>query len=147
MSGFKTRRIAIGLLFAPILARAAQAQGIIAPGNAPASWNAYSMMLHNMVRVWLADNTDAAIRLNSYFEGMRTNVRGGKLSLPLEIWIDPKGMVADVRFPLFAHEQANADMLTVLRSREMPEPPPSDMVQPVRLKLTLSAKPRDRDQD
>jgi hypothetical protein len=31
-------------------------------------------------------------------------------------------------------------MLTVLRGREMPEPPPSDMVQPVRLKLTLSAK-------
>jgi hypothetical protein len=140
MSGFRTRRGVVVFLLAPIMMGAAQAQGIIAPGNAPASWNAYSMMLHNMVQVWLADNTDAALRLSSYFEGMRTNDHSGKVSLPLEIWIDAKGTATDVRFPLFAHEQANADMLTVLRGREMPEPPPSDMVQPVRLKLTLSAK-------
>jgi len=144
MSGFRTRRGAIVFLPASIVTGAAQAQGtivgIIAPGDAPASWNAYAVMLHNMVQVWLADNTDAALRLGSYLEGIRANDRSGKVSLPLEIWIDGKGAVSDVRFPLFAHEQANTDMLAVLRGREMPEAPPSDMVQPVRLKLTLSAK-------
>lgn len=56
-----------------------------------------------------------------------------------------QGHGTDVQFPLFAHEQANTDMLAVLRGREMPEPPPSDMAQPVRLKLTLSAKSKDGD--
>jgi len=85
MSGFKTRRGAIVFLFAPIMMGAAKAQGVIAPANAPASWNSYSVMLHNMVQVWLADNTDAAIRLGNYFEGMRANDRDAKVSLPLAI--------------------------------------------------------------
>jgi len=139
MSSLRTRRNVIAFLILPVVAGSAQAQ-VIAPHNAPASWNAYSVMLHNMVQVWLADNTDAALRLGSYFEGMRANDPDGKMSLPLEVWIDPKGMVSDIRYPLFAHDQANADMLTVLRGREMPEPPPADMAQPVSLKLTLSSK-------
>ena len=85
MSSFKTRRGAIVFLFAPIMMSAAKAQGVIAPANAPASWNSYSVMLHNMVQVWLADNTDAAIRLGNYFEGMRANDRDAKVSLPLAI--------------------------------------------------------------
>jgi hypothetical protein len=141
MSVLLSRRALTCVLLVGLSVPRATAEPLVKPDRAPATWIAYSVLLQNMTAAWMSDNTDEAIRLNTYLEGMRAEANTDRLTIPLAVWITRDGLISKIQFPPFLHEQANADMIAVLQNRELPEPPPAEMVQPVRFNLILMANP------
>jgi hypothetical protein len=131
------RALATGLAAALGLAAPVQAQTqSLAPEAAPAAWVAYAEAATRTVTAWLEEDGDAASSLRLYLHQTRPAPDQPTPPLELKLWIDHDGVVSRVGFAPFAHKEADADLKTSVQGRRL-SPPPSGMLQPLRLALQL----------
>jgi hypothetical protein len=121
------------------------ASGLHAQGAQPAApavpqhWISYAEMVGNQFAEWLSDpQDDTVVQLHTWLQDRV--LKEGQPPLPplvARVWISPRGMVEKLDVPSVGNAQADARLRQLLTTRPLPEPPPSDMRQPVALQLSL----------
>ena len=137
--GFGSRlAAALGLCLA--MSSVANAQ-TIPPSQAPAEWVRYAESATRTVTGWLREESETGVRLRTYLEGTREAEDRATPPLMLRLWIGADGAVTRIDFTPFAHDQANADVRSLIVGRKLPSAPPVDMRQPMVLGVQLDARP------
>lgn len=131
------RALATGLaaalgLAAPVQVRAQS----LAPEAAPAAWVAYAETATQVVTSWLEDESEVASSLRYYLHQTRAAADQPTPPLVLKLWIDSQGVISRVDFAPFAHAEADAALRSAVDGRRL-APPPSGMIQPLRLSVQL----------
>lgn len=129
--------LATGLAAALGLAAPVQAQSL-SPEAAPAAWVAYAEAATHTLKTWLEEDDEAASNLRLYLDQTRSGPDQPTPSLELKLWIAPDGVVSRVGFAPLGDPEAEADLQTSMQGRRLP-PPPSGMLQPLRLAVQLEA--------
>ncbi|KAF1044746.1 MAG: hypothetical protein GAK35_01639 [Herbaspirillum frisingense] len=130
----------LGLLAGVGLVSGLPAQGAQPAAQAvPQHWISYAEMVGNQFAEWLSDpQDDSVVQLHSWLQDRV--LKDGQPPLPplvARVWISPRGMVERLDVPSVGNAEADARLKKLLMSRPLPEPPPSDMRQPVALQLSL----------
>lgn len=108
--------------------------------EAPAHWREFSAHLKAAFETALAGSDATALRLRSALAKQPAVApSGAPLRVAVSIWIAGSGAIERVSFEPFADAQKTADLRTLL-TRASAGPPPPDMLQPVRLILSLTAR-------
>lgn len=107
--------------------------------EAPSSWREFSLRLKAECEKALHGDDETARRLQASLKEQGRSREKTPLRVPVSIWIDGVGGIERVSFQPLPTEQATAD-LNALLSRASPGAPPADMLQPVRLMLSLTAR-------
>lgn len=107
------------------------------PAAAPAEWVAYAERATAVIGTWLQAEDEAGQRLRAYLDLMRPAPDQPGPPLVLKVWVDPGGAVSRVDFTPFAHPEPNADLRTLVVGRRLAEPPPRDMLLPLRLAVQV----------
>jgi hypothetical protein len=118
-------------------AATAQSLNYRAPNAVPASWTQYAQLIQYKFRQWMSADDEIAYRFHLFMENRVLNEETPPDALVVKVWIAPTGKVERVEFPPLPDKQANADLQTILTRGNIGEPPPSDMLQPVHLKVQL----------
>lgn len=109
----------------------------------PQHWISYADMVSNQFSAWLSDPQDeAVVQLHTWMQDRV--LKDGKLPLPpmvARVWVSPMGMVSQLELPATDDARIDAALRQLLMSRALPEPPPSDMRQPMVLQLSLDFLP------
>jgi hypothetical protein len=103
----------------------------------PPAWSQFAQLLQYRFREWLAADNDTAYRFHLYLENRVINESEPPKALPVSAWIGADGAIKRIEFPSLQNKQADEDLYLILSSGNIGEAPPSDMLQPVRLKLKL----------
>ena len=109
------------------------------PSEAPAAWVAYAEAVTTTLSDWLGEDGEAATRLRAYLQAARPAEDQPTPPLLLKVWIDRQGVVERLEFAPFAHEEANADLRTVVVGRRLAAPPP-EMLLPLRIAIEITAE-------
>jgi hypothetical protein len=107
------------------------------PSTVPPAWSRFAMLVQYRFKQWLAADNEVAYRFHLYLENRVINEPGPLEPLVVAVWISGDGKVQRVDFPALPDKQANADLHLILERGDIGEPPPPDMLQPLRLKLAL----------
>ncbi|HRL25662.1 MAG TPA: hypothetical protein PLT84_12810 [Brevundimonas diminuta] len=129
------RALATGLAAAFGLAAPAQAQSLT-PEDAPAAWVVYAEAATRAVTAWLEENGEAASSVRHYLHQTRPAPDQPTRPLVLKLWIDPKGLISRIDFTPFAQAETDVALRSVVDGRRL-APPPSGMLQPLRLLVQL----------
>jgi hypothetical protein len=108
-----------------------------APNAVPASWTQYAQLIQYKFRQWMSADDEIAYRFHLFMENRVLNEATPPDALVVKVWIASTGKVERVEFPPLPDKQANEDLQTILTRGNIGEPPPSDMLQPVHLKVQL----------
>lgn len=111
-----------------------------APNTVPAAWQRFAQLVQYRFREWLAADDEVAYRFHLFLENRVINEDAPPESLVVKVWVAPDGQVERVVFPPLSDAQANEDLRTILTRGNIGEPPPSDMLQPLHLRLALAWK-------
>jgi hypothetical protein len=106
----------------------------------PESWARFAQLVEDQFKARLEANDGTANRFRLFLKGEATS--GGDPSsstLVVEVWVGADGIVERVAFPPLQDRQAETDLHSILEGRNI-GPPPSDMPQPLRLKLALDGR-------
>jgi len=119
----------------------------LAWGQAPAvpqPWIAYAQLTGRQFQAWLEADDDAANQLHQYLEDRILNAKGDAppAAIVIRAWIGADGTVTKVAFDSLGDPKADAILRGLLTRRAMSEPPPPDMLQPLRVRLHLEANPQ-----
>lgn len=120
------------LLGAPTPQAAAQAA-------VPQHWISYAQLASNQFQSWLADGSnEAVVRLHNHMQA-RVLGEAGTMPAPVivRVWVAADGQISRLDFDSLGQASADADLRSVLTSQPLSEPPPSDMRQPMVLRLKL----------
>lgn len=105
--------------------------------EAPAAWREFSARLKAECEKSLQGQDGTAQRLQSALAALRgASPAQVPARVIVSVWVDGVGTVQHVSFDPLPTAQATADLKAVL-SRALPGAPPADMLQPVRLMLSL----------
>ncbi|WP_144152892.1 YbaB/EbfC family DNA-binding protein [Paraburkholderia sp. BCC1885] len=109
----------------------------------PEPWIAYAQLVGHQFQVWLEADDDTANQLHGYLENRILNAKGDAPppAIVIRAWIDPSGQVSRVDFDSLGDPKADAILRQLLTTHPITEPPPSDMRQPLRVRLHLEANP------
>jgi hypothetical protein len=108
--------------------------------EAPLAWREFSTRLKAECEKALHGGDETARRLQAAVETLHgSSPEQAPLRVVVSIWVDGIGSIERVSFQPLSSEQATADLKTLL-SRASPGPPPADMLQPVRLMLSLGPR-------
>ena len=118
-------------------AASAQSLDYRAPNAVPASWTQYAQLIQYKFRQWLSADDEVAYRFHLFLENRVLNEAAPPDALVVKVWIAANGKVQRVDFPPLQDKQANQDLQTILTRGNIGEAPPSDMLQPVHLKVQL----------
>lgn len=129
------RALATGLAAALGLTAPVQAQSL-SPEAAPVAWVAYAEAATEAVSAWLEEENEAASSLRRYLHQTRAAADQPTPPLVLKLWIDSQGVISLVDFAPFAHAEADAALRSAVDGRRL-APPPSGMIQPLRLSVQL----------
>lgn len=126
------------LMFTSLFGWRAKAQSFRSVADAPAAWNDYAANLRQRSQAALSSNDGEARRLREALERMHAAAGGdsGPAELTVRLWIMASGQVDRVSFPSLSDAAAD-DSLRTLLMRVSAGAPPSGMLQPIRLKLSL----------
>ncbi len=117
----------------------AQDAGYRSAATAPAAWQAFARQLQGRFEQRLAgDDKDA----RSFQEDMSKRVAevdAPPLTFVARTWIQPDGRIERLEFDGLADKRI-AERLRALLTRDTVDTPPSDMLQPLRLRLSLRPK-------
>jgi hypothetical protein len=113
--------------FAP----AAHAQSYRSSAEAPKAWNDYASDLRRRCEAMLHSDDAAASRLRAAVAKYDTGT-----GLLVSLWVAPSGQVQNAVFAGLPDADASAELKTLL-TRIVAGSPPSDLLQPIRLRLTL----------
>lgn len=118
----------------------AKAQAFRSATEAPAAWNEFAGNLRARSEASLRADDEVARRFQIALEKLKS-AGGGSPSamLAVKVWIAPSGHVERVSFAPLADANADAD-LKILLTRVVADAPPADMLQPIRLKLSLEPR-------
>tara|TARA_R110002020_G_scaffold300377_1_gene515991 strand:+ start:453 stop:923 length:471 start_codon:yes stop_codon:yes gene_type:complete len=130
----------IGIVIASSAPLSAQS---VSPSAAPVEWVRYAEQVQTTVTGLLKGNSEAALRFRSYVDGMRNVQNQQSSSLLLKVWITDDGTVSRIDFTPFAHEEANADLRSLIEAKRLDTLPPPDMLQPLHLVVELQSAPAD----
>jgi len=121
----------------------------VAPAQAqspevPQQWIAYAQLVGYQFQAWLEADDDAANDLHRYLDNQIPNGNGDTPppSIGIRAWIGADGHVTKVEFNSLGDANADAILHRLLTSHLMTEPPPSEMRQPLRIRLNLTTNPR-----
>ncbi|WP_233839105.1 YbaB/EbfC family DNA-binding protein [Paraburkholderia sp. ZP32-5] len=132
-----TAALAMALLVAASPYARAQTQ------NVPPQWLTYAREVGGQFQAELASDDDTANQFYSFLENRVLHAKGD--APPPEIvvraWIGADGAVTRVDFDSLGDAQADATLRQLLTAHPMTEPPPADMLQPLRVRLHLEANP------
>lgn len=130
------------VLAAPVSANAAP--GSLDPTSVPPSWIQFSKLLKYRLEEELAAGDAIAARFRIYLWAQAGASDGPPSSLIVQVWVNPNGAVRSVAFPPFGDRAATKDLTALLTRCNVGEPPPPDMLQPVRLRFNLTLKSTDK---
>lgn len=132
MWGAAAGALGLGLALAP--PAPVQAQAAV-----PQHWISYAQLVSNQFQAWLADPAnEAVVRLHERMQ-QRVLESNGSPAAPVivRVWVSNAGVVERVTFDTLGDAQSDQDLRTVLTAKPLSEPPPSDMRQPMVLRLKL----------
>ncbi|MTD92721.1 hypothetical protein GIW81_00035 [Hyphomicrobium sp. xq] len=108
--------------------------------EAPLAWREFSARLKAECEKTLQADDETARRLQATLETLRASSPDqAPLRVLVSVWVGGVGDVDRISFQPLPTEQASADLKTLL-SRATPGAPPADMLQPVRLMLSLTPR-------
>ncbi len=122
---------------ATISPAAAQNLGYRSANSVPTPWVRYAELVQYRFKDWLAADDEVAYRFHLFLANRVINEATPPDSLIVQVWIATTGKVDRIEFPPLKDPQANDDLRLILSRGNIGEPPPSDMLQPLRLKLSL----------
>ncbi|WP_233832488.1 YbaB/EbfC family DNA-binding protein [Paraburkholderia sp. ZP32-5] len=142
----KTNRkgYALALCLAVLTSIAVPASPAIAQTPAiPQPWITYAQLVGHQFQAWLEGDDDAANQLHQYLEERILNAKGDAPppAVVIRAWIGADGGVTRIAFDSLGDPKADALLRQLLTSHPMTEPPPPDMLQPLRVRLRLEANP------
>lgn len=108
--------------------------------EAPQHWIRYANLAGHQLQDALSDSTnERVLRLHTWGHGrlLRDGQVASRPSLIVKVWVGINGRVERVVFDPVGDAQADEDLLSVLMTHRLSEPPPRDMRQPMVLQLTL----------
>lgn len=120
-------------------AGAALAQLYQSPDRAPPSWIQFAKLVKYRFEEWAGSSDPRAARFRVYVKVHMGRPDGPPPVLSVKAWINPDGTVARVSFPEFADKGATEDLRAILKSGNIGERPPPDMLQPVNLRFSIRA--------
>jgi hypothetical protein len=140
---FPWLRIVLGALAVVFGARVAPAGAATEVDNpstteVPASWQAFARRLQLRFQERLSSDNDNAVRLRDSM-AKRAQAGGAAPTLIVRAWVLPDGKVARVELEGSGNEDALRDLSAALTGDAIGTVP-SDMPQPLRLRLSLGAK-------
>jgi hypothetical protein len=109
--------------------------------DVPEQWIAYAQLVSHQFQTWLEADDDNANELHRYLndhipEAAEDNPPYG---IGVKAWIGADGRVAKVEFKSLGDANADALLRHLLTGHLIIDPPPSDMRQPLRIRLQLTA--------
>lgn len=112
--------------------------------DVPQSWLAYAQMVEQQFQSWIEASDPNADRFHQYLDARMGEA--GAIHLPLStilvrVWIAPDGQATRVLFDSLGDAQADATLRGLLTEHPLPGPPPSDMRQPLRIRLHIQPNP------
>jgi hypothetical protein len=131
------RALIAALVFAAMPVAYAQSQTI------PQPWISYAQLTGHQLQASLEEDSDAANELHRFIEDRILNAKGDAppAAIVIRAWIGADGTVTRVEFNSLGDPKADALMRTLLTAHPISEPPPSDMRQPLRVRLRLEVNP------
>ena len=95
------------------------------------------------VQAWLEADGDAADRLHRYLEArvLNASAETPPPAIVVRAWIGTNGAVTRVEFASLGNPDADATLRQLLTAGPLAEPPPPDMLQPLRVRLRLAPNP------
>jgi hypothetical protein len=105
----------------------------------PEAWLSYAQLAGGQFQGWLDGNSRAANVLHAYLEDRAENATADtpRPEIVVRAWIDPTGAVTHVEFDTLGQPVADAALRHLLTGFGPLTAPPRDMLQPLRLRLTL----------
>jgi hypothetical protein len=127
-------------MFASLFSFWSRAQTFQSGAEAPKAWIEFANLLRFRSETILRSDDAAALRLQEALQKLNdTGDTPPPLNVTVKMWVDKSGKIERVSFAPLADAAANADLTTLLSSISAGVPPP-DMLQPVRLKLSLELR-------
>jgi hypothetical protein len=111
-----------------------------AAAAAPSSWREFATRLQRRFQERLAADTGSARRFQDDMAKRAAKPDAPRFVLNLRTWIEPDGKIARVECDAFDDDRDAADNLRALLSIDDVGAPPPDMLQPLRLRLSLRPK-------
>ncbi|KVL27093.1 hypothetical protein [Burkholderia sp. MSMB1835] len=140
------KRGASGWLGAIVVASAlaaGAAPAVAQTADVPQAWLRYGQLAGQQFQTWLEADGDAADRLHRYLETRVLNARADAPppAIVVRAWIGANGVVTRVEFASLGDPDADATLRQLLTAGPLSEPPPPDMLQPLRVRLRLAPNP------
>ncbi|MCA8047954.1 YbaB/EbfC family DNA-binding protein [Burkholderia arboris] len=119
------------------------APAVAQTADVPPTWLRYGQLAGQQFQTWLEADGDAADRLHRYLESRVLNARvdAPPPAIVVRAWIGANGVVTRVEFASLGDPDADATLRQLLTAGPLAEPPPPDMLQPLRVRLRLAPNP------
>jgi hypothetical protein len=127
---------------AAIVAHPAGAQNLQyrSPDNVPVAWVRYAELVQYRLTEWLAADNETVARFHLFLQEKSAAADGPPENLLVKVWVAPDGKIDRIEAPSLNNQQTDADLRAILGQGDVGEAPPADMLQPLRLRLTLKWK-------
>ncbi|WP_051994998.1 hypothetical protein [Burkholderia sp. lig30] len=109
--------------------------------DVPQSWISYAHRAGRQFQAWLEADGDPADRLHAYLEERVLNASAPPPAIVVRAWIGANGAVTRIEFASLGDAGADAALRQLLTAAPLTEPPPPDMLQPLRVRLRLAPNP------
>ncbi len=113
------------------------------PSSVPQAWLRYAQLVSTQFQTSLEADNDASKQLHQYLEERIVNATADAPppAIVVRAWIGESGAVSKLQFDSLGNDAADAALRALLIEHVLPEPPPADMLQPLRVRLRLVANP------
>lgn len=102
----------------------------------PPGWIAYARLTGSELQVRLSEGAGELVtRLHEFLRKRQSDE--APMPIIVRIWISQEGWIERSEFQTLGSPQADADLRALLAARALPQAPPTDMRQPLVLRLTL----------
>jgi hypothetical protein len=131
------------IVVAWVLAAGGVSVAVAQTSDVPQAWIRYGQRAGQQFQTWLEADGDAADRLHRHLEARVLNA-GADAPPPaivVRAWIGTNGAVTRVEFASLGDTDADATLRQLLTAGPLAEPPPPDMLQPLRVRLRLAPNP------
>lgn len=109
-----------------------------APDKAPPSWLQFARLVKYRFETWVAADEPVANRFRAYAIDQAGREGGPPQTVVVRAWLNPDGTVERVSFAPLPDPRADEDLRTILKSGNVGEAPPPEMLQPLNLRFSLS---------
>lgn len=112
--------------------------------DVPQSWVAYAQLVGQQFQAWIEADDPDADRFHQFLDTRMSETGPGIRPLSavlVRAWIGSDGRVTRVSFDSLGDPKADATLRTLLTAHPVPNPPPPDMRQPLRVRLHIQPNP------